>query len=561
MDGNLAYAACGLLIVIYAWGRFNTPPSNRSSTSQKLYWSSCAGYVLSALALFVALVILLKSGPWRKLLIPSGDDASLPVPLVATLAMTTLLPSLPMLKRVDEWFLAIFLDWAEIPAEVKRRAAGLTPESFQVTREDLVELREAYGDGSYGNTLTDHLRQGNGEGLKLSQCRFTRIVKLHHRIHKLAGISRYGDFFVEADKDWIELDRKTSDFLRRSAVSLTLAERLRALEDADAYEELAEERRQHFAQSCQEIFRALALFLARAVLRSEASEKDILRRLRDIGFAAAEPANLPRFPINSLTGLALGVFLYLVLAIPFFGQIMGMSHQQTGGLTTAAKVTLVRLLTVGVTVWLLQRYAFFRREPGEPLRCFAYVVNGIIVAVVAAGICLAFHLDDPDPLTASHGDIPLVLLSFLLCTAVAACCDDWVADRAPPLWWRLAEAAGCALVMAAGMGIVVTYLSDTLPFPVAALPAWKLALLVAMPSALALVIGACVPHIYRSAWRAATARRQQASAPDAATVAADAGTRHAVPREPGPGAVIAMVASVPKRKRTRRPAQRRVQVG
>src|SRR5437016_11991180 len=76
-------------------GRFNTPPSNRSSTSQKLYWSSCAGYVLSALALFVALVILLKSGPWRKLLIPSGDDASLPAPLVATLAMTTLRPLAP----------------------------------------------------------------------------------------------------------------------------------------------------------------------------------------------------------------------------------------------------------------------------------------------------------------------------------------------------------------------------------------------------------------------------------------------------------------------------------
>ena len=560
MDGNLAYGACGLLIVIYAWGRFNTPPSNRSSTSQKLYWSSCAGYVLSALAVFVALVILLKSGPWRQILIPSGDNASLPVPLVATLAMTTLLPSLPMLKRVDEWFLAIFLDWAEIPGEVKRRAAGLTPESFQVTREDVVELREAYGDGSYGNTLADHLRQGSGEGLELSQSRFTRVVKLHHRINKLAGASRYSDFFVESDKDWTELDRKTSDFLRRSAVSLSLAERLRAVDNAEAYEELVEERRQQFAQSCQEIFRALALFLARAVLRSEASEKDILRRLRDFGFAAAEPMNLPRFPINSLTGLALGVFIYLVLAIPFFGQVMGMSDQQTGGLTTAAKVTLVRLLTVGVTVWLLQRYAFFRREPGEPLRFFAYVVNGIIAAVVAAGICLAFHLGAPDPLAASHGDLPLILLSFLLCTAVAACCDDWVEDKAPPLWWRFAEAAGCALVMAAGMGIIMTYLGDTLPPPlrVAALPAWKIALLVTMPSALALVIGACVPHIYRSAWRAATARRQQASAPDAAaaTVPADAGTHDAAP-----GTVIALVASVPKRKGTKRPVPRQVGVG
>ena len=56
MNSNLvlAYAACGGLIVVYALGRFNTPPSNRSSTRQALYWSSCLGYVLSALALFAA---------------------------------------------------------------------------------------------------------------------------------------------------------------------------------------------------------------------------------------------------------------------------------------------------------------------------------------------------------------------------------------------------------------------------------------------------------------------------------------------------------------------------
>ncbi len=36
MNSNLvlAYAACGGLIVVHALGRFNTPPSNRSSTRQ-----------------------------------------------------------------------------------------------------------------------------------------------------------------------------------------------------------------------------------------------------------------------------------------------------------------------------------------------------------------------------------------------------------------------------------------------------------------------------------------------------------------------------------------------
>jgi len=50
MDGNLttlAYLACGALIVAYAWDRFNTPATNRSSTRQALYWWSATGYMLS----------------------------------------------------------------------------------------------------------------------------------------------------------------------------------------------------------------------------------------------------------------------------------------------------------------------------------------------------------------------------------------------------------------------------------------------------------------------------------------------------------------------------------
>jgi hypothetical protein len=79
-----------------------------------------------ALALFAALSILLQAATWRTALLGRSDEPSLPAPLIATLAMTTLLPSIPLLKRVDEWFLSIFLEWAEIPAEIKRRAAAMT---------------------------------------------------------------------------------------------------------------------------------------------------------------------------------------------------------------------------------------------------------------------------------------------------------------------------------------------------------------------------------------------------------------------------------------------------
>jgi hypothetical protein len=50
---DLTYAVCAVFVAVFAWERFNTPPSNRSSTRRLLYWSSCAGYIITALALSI----------------------------------------------------------------------------------------------------------------------------------------------------------------------------------------------------------------------------------------------------------------------------------------------------------------------------------------------------------------------------------------------------------------------------------------------------------------------------------------------------------------------------
>jgi ABC-type amino acid transport system permease subunit len=252
----------------------------------------------------------------------------------------------------------------------------------------------------------------------------------------------------------------------------------------------------------REIFSPLALFLARAVVRSERSEKDVVHRLREIGFSAAEPMNQPNFPVDNLTALAVALFLYLILAGWLFSDAAGMTREPIDGLLMAVKITLVRLATIGVTVWLMQRYAFFRRMPGDPPRCFAYLLNGCIAAAVAFAICLPFDM------TKSGNALPPTLLSFALCTAVALCCDDWVEDTPPPAWLRFAEAAGCSTVMVAS--VLLLYFGNMLTFPAGALTPNSVALLIALPTGLASVIGAYVPHIYRSARRSAMARRDEA---------------------------------------------------
>ena len=505
---TLVDVACASLILIYAWDRFNTPSSNRSSTRQTLYWWSCIGYMFSALMLFVVLSLLLRFGPWRAALLGSVDNPSLPAPLIATLAMTTLLSSVPVLKNVDGWILSTFLNWGAIPAEVKRRAATMIPRSFSVSDEEMTALRDSFGDGTYGGTIGHHLCARDGEGLAQSQYRFTKVLKLYDQIKKLTGEPDYSRFFSEAADEFGALERKLESFLRRSDTSLNLRERLGSV-DAPAIGELLEERREIFAEGCRDMFRELALFLARAVLRSEPREMDIVHRLRGIGFSASEPMNVARFPIDSLTVLALGMFLYMFALGAFFAHLANAPHMPESVLFLSCKITIARLISIGVTVWLMQNYYQFRRLPGRPLRYFGYLVCGAIAGAASALICLLFHLGDADPLVGLGAEMPVILLSGILCSAVALCCDDWAEDTIPPIRLRYVEAVGCPSVMAVGTALV--YAADLVPFELSS--SWMVAAWIALPSIMALMIGGWVPHIYRSALRAAKSERETGELP------------------------------------------------
>jgi hypothetical protein len=64
------------------------------------------GYIVSALALVAVLSVLLQAGTWQTMLLGQAADKlsmdkSLPAPFIATLAMTTLLSSVPVLKRIE----------------------------------------------------------------------------------------------------------------------------------------------------------------------------------------------------------------------------------------------------------------------------------------------------------------------------------------------------------------------------------------------------------------------------------------------------------------------------
>src|SRR4051794_3815217 len=261
----LSYGGCAVLIALYAWERFNTPSSNRYSTLRGLYWSSCVGYVCSALLLFAALSLLLEAPAWRTLLSLNGKE-SMPAPFIATLALTTLLQSVPYLKQVDRRLLSAFQELGAIPAEVRRRAAAMMPSSFAVSAAAVTTLRDRY-EGGYGEHFPDHLRDQGISGFEKSQLRFTRVAVLYDRILQLATETRYERFFAENESEFDALKERMQAFMRRAVKSLDSIARAggssqpgkrSAIVNDEVYQELMAEWHERFAADCREHFIVLA---------------------------------------------------------------------------------------------------------------------------------------------------------------------------------------------------------------------------------------------------------------------------------------------------------------
>src|SRR5262249_18765270 len=147
------------LVCIYATSRFNTPATSRSQTSQFQYYGSCAAYVLSSSGLFIFLTWLLVKNPQTIGFLHfgasealSGEVTKLATPLIVALAMTTLLPSFPVLRDIDAKLLRLFHRIGSIPIAVAQWSQRMKEAQFVISPNLLAEVQNYISNSSI---LTD----------------------------------------------------------------------------------------------------------------------------------------------------------------------------------------------------------------------------------------------------------------------------------------------------------------------------------------------------------------------------------------------------------------------
>ena len=138
----------GVLVLIYAVKRFNTPPSNRLSTTTERYYFSLLLYLLALWLLFLLVGGTLANSP-ELVKIFFGVDMNetaekLSGPLYSALLMTTLLPN-TRLSKFDQWLREASWDIGNIPIAARRLGSQLRRSrlSVPVVFRDAVKERLA----------------------------------------------------------------------------------------------------------------------------------------------------------------------------------------------------------------------------------------------------------------------------------------------------------------------------------------------------------------------------------------------------------------------------------
>jgi hypothetical protein len=506
MSGFDNYLITGGLVAIFGWSRFNTPKTNRASTTLAQFYLTGFAYVASCLVLYLLVSRLIAENPSALSFLGfeaggTNEVANISAPLLAALLMTTLLPSVPILQRIDRWLLEFFQRLGSIPQEVKRLSnqifsaeLALTPrgqEAFQRELEDAVGFPEE---------LKSEIVFDPGEKIRF---RFTRIVAMYLILRRWSQSRRHAAFFSDYAEEFRGVCDRVAGFLDEAKRFFPILRIMINVPQNDPIDPSLAECRRSFKSRVEDVHRELADFMARALLACERGNKDVIDRLKDLGFVIAIERSAV-FDLNRFVSIAGCIFVLFLGGGALIGSFL---HQQIP-IQRLFGISLMLATTYGVAIacaivpkqlWSLADIDEVGHRPA-----IGYLASGLLALVAAGGISLLFNIilawDIGRGFRHFGFSYPWLVMSFVAACLIAFQCDDRAAASGdPPGWLRWAEAGSAAIVLMAASMLVREWLSEIPDMPPQRIPDARF--LLPIQASLGLLIGATVPHWYRGAIR------------------------------------------------------------
>ncbi len=494
MHLDAAHFLAAVLTVFYAGNRFATPKTLRSETTRFQYYSSYVTYVVSCLGLLMFLSWILAHKPALLGLLHASSPIpeelkGLDAPLVAALVLTTLLPSVPVLRDIDSAMLRFFHRMGAIPLGAVRWAQRMNMAQLTISDQLVADTKRYIANSTL---LPDSLAAQLQPDFTLDNVRFrfTRCLALYVALSNLSGWAGYSADFPE---ERAAFEKKMSSFFAQSVAFFTLTNQLvqRQLDPAaDSVEQ--------FRSYALDAYEDIRLMLARVLLYSSNSDAEVAHQLANTGFSIQRPP-LIRLPLNLLSLDFAGVVLLFVIVAVSLTDDGNFGRPLAIGMLVAINQSIAAVCALAPKQ--LWNFADYRSAKERPV--LSYLISGACTLTITLPISFGFYLlrthfpiDGVQPVLPFAAQAKWLLLPTVLSIALAAACDDAIeADH--ELWWlKWVESAGLAALMGLAGFIVMRWLNVNQP------AVQHLQLIPSLLSAsIGALFGATIPYWYRKSVR------------------------------------------------------------
>jgi len=480
MVNYVEIALSAIVIVVFAVDRFKTPPSDpkdgavsyrisRSTTTAASYYTALSLYGAIALGVFAFLLLspqaldrLVASVPEIGEGIPPWARQS--PPLLVALILTVLLPKIPILSSMDEWFRTRLQRMAAIPHEVRRLSAELRRAPFRVSAERQQELTDAMV--AKGLEAVD-IRFEEGSA---PQHLWTKLSMLMHELDGWDADAHFTSYVLTYPNEFTALRLRYEALVPKTARCFSLLRELAADPEPTKKGGAIYAYRDDVVHEIEALLKDVYEAVSHAVLLCRFTQRARVSQLIRLGFGL-DPEPPRRLTLNELLGLFTG--LTVVYA---FGFVL-MQHGGGGGPRIDPKLFVLALMIAAiycVAVWCAiapkARWRFARRSAANGRPWGWYLLSGLLAA--GSGALISFIVR----LVTYRGDVvtawelywqtsPWAIMTFATAYALAFLADDEPGDGfarlLTPARLRWAEAIALTAVMCIAAWLVHELLLGT----------------------------------------------------------------------------------------------------
>ena len=409
-----------VFVLFYAGTRFNTPSTNRSSTTAGRYFVGLFLYCAVGICSYVTLVAfpnLLDFALFGQQMGGAAPTSKISLPLFVALLLTVLLPKIPVLNSVDKWVCTQLQNMAAIPWEVLRLSTELRKFKLEFSPEERASVQQMLeAEGFDRKDIIFELTETPSSD-------WTRVTALLQKVEDWGSDRRMAGYLAAANNDLANLRRRHQTLLSKAKTCLYLRNEDGRGGTTRKTHQAMLRYEEDFSEHVKQLRKDILEFIARGVLRSELTNRALESRLNSMGFKVN--CSGPAFSVNQLLLIFTVVCLTMLPGFVFFGS-KGMSFEAM--LIRLGLVGFTYVVAVACAVLPKSNWRFAQPQGGQVRPIAFYVVAGLMSAAISFITSLAVNaiwMHNLDwSLQRSRLTYPWLLVSFATAFITALMVDN-----------------------------------------------------------------------------------------------------------------------------------------